>query len=364
MEQYAGLESTISHVARVLSGVEALHEEIKTGTDFTVDAKYADEVLKLHEIDLPSLVGTEGFIDGLKLVAKKGYEWIKQILKAIRDFFFGIRGKRVDEAIARLPETIKSANENTVFKEAEKRAEGKATTAQENILTLQEFTGKGDTEGASEKEVRDLARRLSLEERKFISDELAAVTKDPEIRQKVIHSLDQTATRIYERAESKLESAVDGFSRIAKIDPEGRSLKALGVNDFVSIIKDTKEILKGVQGVNLNNLGDVSSKVIKARNETYKLLQKVTKALEAANDQVDKDPESELAPILSRMVSIVGVITDISVMYDNVILTMDGGLNTGIKKATDNVVKEAIKAAREKMGDSVSAAVNNLNAAF
>ncbi len=86
----------LEHVLSTLNGFESL----SSGDLESPDSVYTKTVLKLNGVDFKHRAGTEGFMSSVKAGAQKVYEMIKNFIKAIRDFFRGVFGKKVDQAVS------------------------------------------------------------------------------------------------------------------------------------------------------------------------------------------------------------------------------------------------------------------------
>ncbi|UIS24964.1 hypothetical protein PQC65_gp026 [Aeromonas phage pAEv1810] len=95
----------LEHIYTTLTGFESL----SNGDLESPDSVYAKTVLKLNGVDFKHRAGTESFMSTVKAGAQKVYEMIKNFIKAIRDFFKGMFGKKVDQAVSNtIPETEKA----------------------------------------------------------------------------------------------------------------------------------------------------------------------------------------------------------------------------------------------------------------
>lgn len=95
----------LEHVLSTLTGFESL----SSGDLTSPDSIYAKTVLKLNGVDFKGREGSESFMSSVKAGAVKVYEMIKNFIKAIRDFFKGMFGKKVDQAVSiAVPEAEKS----------------------------------------------------------------------------------------------------------------------------------------------------------------------------------------------------------------------------------------------------------------
>lgn len=78
--------SDVEHVMTMMSGCESL----LNGDPKSADASYAFTVLKLHATDAGFIAGQEGFMDAIKKGASASVEWVKKLIRAIRDYLKGI----------------------------------------------------------------------------------------------------------------------------------------------------------------------------------------------------------------------------------------------------------------------------------
>lgn len=101
----------LEHVLDTLTGFESL----RSGDLTSPDSIYAKTVLKLNGVDFNGRAGSEGFGNFLKDGAVKVYEMVKNFIKAIRDFFKGLFGKKVDSGVSNAAKSVeKSVAELTV----------------------------------------------------------------------------------------------------------------------------------------------------------------------------------------------------------------------------------------------------------
>lgn len=85
----------MDHAINMINGFEALSLR-----DFdNLDAHYANTVLKLNDCDLNAIAGQEGFLSALKAGGKKLIEMIWNLLKKVKEFFFGSYGSKADKVV-------------------------------------------------------------------------------------------------------------------------------------------------------------------------------------------------------------------------------------------------------------------------
>lgn len=84
----------IGHAVRIMSGFESYMDNVDNK-----DRIYAKTCLRLNGLDLNKVSGNEGFMDNIKAGGKKMIEMIMNLLRQIRDVFFGPAGSKKDKEI-------------------------------------------------------------------------------------------------------------------------------------------------------------------------------------------------------------------------------------------------------------------------
>lgn len=84
----------IGHAVRIMSGFESYMDNVDDK-----DRVYAKTCLRLNGLDLNKVSGNEGFMDNIKAGGKKMIEMIMNLLRQIRDVFFGATGSKKDKEI-------------------------------------------------------------------------------------------------------------------------------------------------------------------------------------------------------------------------------------------------------------------------
>ncbi|WNV45837.1 hypothetical protein [Aeromonas phage AerS_266] len=93
----------MDHAFDVLSGFESICNK-----DFkTINAKYTQSVLRLNGCDLAAIAGQEGLGSAIKAGAKKVVEMIWNLIKGIKEFFFGSKSKIKDVQIKEIEKETK-----------------------------------------------------------------------------------------------------------------------------------------------------------------------------------------------------------------------------------------------------------------
>lgn len=84
----------IGHAVRIMSGFESYMDNVDDK-----DRIYAKTCLRLNGLDVDKVSGNEGFLDNIKAGGKKMVEMIMNLLRQIRDVFFGAAGSKKDKEI-------------------------------------------------------------------------------------------------------------------------------------------------------------------------------------------------------------------------------------------------------------------------
>lgn len=106
------------HNLQLIYGFESFLENPSENTPSSI---YLKSALTLHGVTFDAIEGTEGWVDQLKAVGRRFYEFILSIIRAIRNFLFGPKGSKDDKKIAqavtaldvsarKLPDLIKNAD--------------------------------------------------------------------------------------------------------------------------------------------------------------------------------------------------------------------------------------------------------------
>jgi len=79
----------VEHEAELLNGYVDLVDSNGDAELKTPEAIYTETVLKLDGDTYGIVDGQEGFLDNIKRGSTKVYEWIKSLIRAIKDWLFG-----------------------------------------------------------------------------------------------------------------------------------------------------------------------------------------------------------------------------------------------------------------------------------
>lgn len=92
----------IEHVVTCMAGFESYMSGQDNG-----DVAYAMTCMRLNGLDVKSVAGNEGFFTAIKEGGKKLYEMIVNLLRGIKNFFFGSSGSKRDSAVTKGKDEVK-----------------------------------------------------------------------------------------------------------------------------------------------------------------------------------------------------------------------------------------------------------------
>lgn len=185
--------SDVEHCASMISGCESL----RVGNVKDPNAVYAFTVLKLHAGDAGFIAGQEGFLDSIKKGAGKFLEWVKKLIRAIKDYLKGIT--KDDRArITELEKIIKETKfENADLKVTPSLFTGDLSRLKDKLQGLETVDGLPSVEDLEE-ETEKFADTLDK------SDYSALLTKAFALRDKFVIAIEKY-NKFVESETSKLK---------------------------------------------------------------------------------------------------------------------------------------------------------------
>lgn len=340
---FESLNSEFEHTCAITNGLAELAKEQVGDNELSGDAVYADTVLKLHDIDLIEVEGQEGFLDSVKKGSQKVYEWIKSLLRAIKDWINGATARE--------------------FTKAKQSLEGDVVNRQVKKLATKGIDGLA-TDGSNHEVIR-IIRRLGSADKGIINQKIkeVALSDEAEARHEEIQS--ETMERIAGTVKRQL-AGIDGhIKEIKRIDPNGETLKALNTStEAVEKAAKLTRLDAGFTGTKISQLTTVTRDLIDAAGDIQSVLASATVALDKMNE-ADKDTTDEgKRRSLSRAVSVVKELSSIAARYRDAVITLDSQLQIGEKKTSKAIVKEAIKLAKEEVSEDAATYLRQLNDTF
>lgn len=321
-EHLSGMES-ISHefdnTFNLAAGMEAIALAGAAESYDGFEANYAHTVLTLNDIDVS---GQEGFLDGIKKGARKVYEWIRDLIKSIRAWFTGSSKADYEKAKKEITEDLELVKRVKELKE-------KGVDA---------YIKHDPDEG-----IVRIIKRMPPDVKKAVNEEIKQVdipnvTTPEELNESI------RGTVINDIA-AKVASRINGIERhvaeIKRIDPNGETLKSLGINpDMNVIVNNTKNKEALFSREDQKRFVKATNSLITASDAAQKELAAATVALDRMNEA--GKGHDEQAHQLSRAVAVVRELTDIAAGYRDMIITISSQLNMGYKHAATKIVRDAI----------------------
>lgn len=341
----AGFESLMSdftHVQKVLTGVEDLHEEINFDGPLGDEVEYATTVLKLNDIDLPELAGQEGFMDQIKRAGTKAKEFIKQLIIAIRNYF------KPKEADVKQVETLlrsmrKRANGEKLLDDAVQLA----TTG--NVVDLASFS----KERASK--IRDNVRRLTPEERTAVQQAADQVGSNADIQDKVVMVNDNVRLRVNGVINRFTKTIQTALNEISRIDPTGESQSLIKINHLERIRKMVESLASNSDNTstdieaNINALCDLRGQLSAQKDVATKELDHMA----SRGDQEER--------VLNRATSVLQELVKAVEAACNAVLSVDSAIRKTESEVVDKITREIFRRAASSLGEEVGNSLTELN---
>ncbi|QGH72070.1 putative virion structural protein [Klebsiella phage N1M2] len=327
---FESLESEFEHTCAITNGLAELAKESVGDNELSGDAVYADTVLKLHGIDLVEVEGQESFLDNVKKGGQKVYEWIKNLLRAIRDWINGDTARQ--------------------FTKAKKSLEGDVVNRQVKQLATKGIDGLA-TDGSNHEIIR-IIRRLSSSDKMIINQKIkeVALTDEAEARHEEIQS--ETIERISGTVKRQLAGVAGHIKEIKRIDPNGETLTSL--NTSIEAIEKAAKVDRleaDFTGTKVSNLTMATRDLIDAAGDMQSILASATVALDKLNEANKDTVDEGKRRSLSRAVAVDKELGAIAARYRDAVITLDSQLQIGEKKTSKAIVKDAIKLAKEEVSE-------------
>lgn len=344
LSQIAGLEA-LSHeftqVYNLTRGMEALHEEIDYTDNPIPEVIYAKTVLELNNIELTDVVGSEGFLDGIKKGAKKVYEWIKDLIRAIRNWFTGGSKKE--------------------YEEAKKELTGADIALINQVKKLKERGIDAYIEHDKDNSEYRIIKRIPAGDKAKINEEINKVEIEGVNSPKDIFAKieSEIITEIASKVGHRLKALNSKVEEIRRIDPDGTTLESLGLDGRWNFITDAARNADSKFIVNGNGLFTKKiESLVHASDEAQNELAKATAALDKMNEAAKGHDEKSHQ--LSRAVAVLRLLTDIAGIWRDTVISVNSQTQKAVKGMTDGIVKEALNKAKESTDEATTAYINEM----
>lgn len=328
---FESLESEFEHTCAITNGIAELAQGMTKEDEIVGDALYADTVLKLHDIDLVEVDGQENFLDSIKRGSAKAYEWIKNLIKTIREWIIGKTSRDYSEA-------KKSLETPDIIDTQVKKLAAKGIDAY--------------VEHDVDNGVVRIVKRLSAADKSVVNQKikLVALSDEAEARHEEIQS--ETMDRITTAVRRQLVGIGKHIDEIKRIDPNGETLATLFTTiDSVEKAASLDKLDKMFTGTQVSELSTASRALIKSAGDIQAILSSATVSLDKLNEANKDVVEEGSRRTLSRAVSVVKELSAIAARYRDAVITLDSQLQMGEKKTSKAIVREAIIRAKDEVSE-------------
>ncbi|EBY9763905.1 hypothetical protein D5W64_12400 [Salmonella enterica subsp. enterica serovar Saintpaul] len=350
-EDFKELNNELVSVCSLTNGMNELAFREDVTAELTPDAVYANTVLVLNDVDLPSLAGQEGFWDGVKKGATKVYEWIKQLIRTFRDWFNGKSKREYEEAKKNLSKDGVDIEDKVV--ELAK------------VFVMQSSSVNVPKESAIPK-TAPIMRRLDSTDVKTIVTKF----KEEMVAKEDSGAISDAANEAYAAIISKLSNGVNQIANqideLKRIDGTAETQKLLGLSvDFNAdwLMFDSMKNWKAGDNA-VKDLEAVSKSLVLASENAQKASAQAAVTVERMNEKAKGDPDSEVQSKLARAVSVMKVVTEIAARYRDLVITMDSATLRAASKIVDvsivRAIMDSVKDVSDRSAEYMEKAMNDI----
>ncbi|QYN80125.1 hypothetical protein PQD71_gp201 [Kosakonia phage Kc263] len=337
MEQSFAQLAGCEHEVEMLTGFDELAECVENGLELTPSAKYTDSVLKLHAADEGmSVAGQEGFLDSIKRGAIKVYEWIKALIKAIKEWLFGPKKKEYDEA------------KKVIEKDGDL------------VEEVRKLGGKGIDGVIHQDKVKLLTKQLPSDVKVGIDTAIKEEARNPTFLETLKNVRSDLVDQLTTISLRQLDMIGNAITEIKRLDPNGESLKKLEISPIYRSADELQESIDKVRTimgrVKDDGLPKMIKEIIVITDNVYISMIEGTSALSKLNERAKGNEAEERG--LSRTATVLNHVGTISNALRNLVITIDSQLEKAISVAKNDLVKNAMRNAKE---ESWAASVDYIN---
>lgn len=330
IESYNELNSEFDNTCSITNGMVELVESINKETEMTPNACFANTVLVLDDVDLPSLAGQESFWDGVKKGTTKVYEWIKQLIKTFREWFNGKSKRQYDEASKRVEKD---------FGDTEKVME-----AAIKIIMTDAPRPVKDVTPAVQPKYTAMLRRLDGPDAVKVKEKFKEVILEAEEAGKIDKSLDEAFEAIYSKVKNSLSAIATQIKELDRIDETREASKSIGVStSFSSDISTIDSFIANTTTLSSDKrLKGLAKSIVTNANIAQTMSARAAVEVEKMNNKAMGNPDQGVQSKLSRAVSVMKIVTEIAARYRDLVIDMDTAMLRAGGKIADTALRNAL----------------------
>lgn len=337
-QELAGIE----HLGDMLVGYGELVESTDSYDNPSANGHYAHGVLQMDSTT--RLSGMESFLDSVKRGADKVYEWIKQLIKTIKEWLFGKSKKDIEVAKKALPEKVKYFDDldKNIVKDSIK---GK-------LLTVDFSSTPAAADTSWIVDLPSILKKLEVTDKKTLENELAATAKKPEVVEKIEEIQDDTIEKMAGVLSKRLGTIREKEMEIDKLD-QGRNARRgiLGLTDLQTNAPDEFGQLQfSLKEANKHALPNIVRDLIDISNILDTGLLTGTDNLNKYVQNNHEDTPKEKA-FISRAGAVLKIYGEITAAIRDYILLFDKEITKAIGTAWDYYVKKSLEEAKKSMSE-------------
>lgn len=322
------------HEAELLNGYVDLVDSNGDKELKTPEAIYTETVLKLDGETYGIVDGQEGFLDNIKRGATKVYEWIKALIKSIKEWLFG---KPKQEVAKVEKEFVNVATElDAIMAEPEKVIQGEVISTVMNSHIAEPVKHN----------VKRSLSRVPAEDRKIINETVVGIPGYTEKSEKIISEMAGRLT-------TRLDSVANNVTEIERIDPERKISKELDIDKFLivysKVVGGSKVFL---DHANTKTIAVAAERIVKIAKEFDTALAHATNNLEKMNNKGPFAIENEESRQVARAGSIVKELGEATNKMRDLVMTLDSQLIKAVVQMETTTLMERIGEAMKQTSDA------------
>ncbi|QZA70719.1 hypothetical protein AH04_246 [Erwinia phage AH04] len=313
MERSFAVVAGFEHEAELLVGLDDLRDITDHTAPKTSEAVYTETVLKLDGGTYDIIDGQEGFLDNIKRGASKVYEWIKSIIKAIKEWLFGKPRREVIEVQRSITKTSIDLD----------KLIDHPTEMSLPEVTIEKSIEESKIQVAQRIKALNAIKKVQNEDRKIINETVIehAPLVEHDRSEKLINEMGVKLT-------SRLDSVAKNIEEIERVDPEQIISKELGIDKFLILYSKTgisgSKVLLSFADTKTINLA--AERIVKIAREFDTALVEATKRLEKMNSEGPFGVEDERSRQVSRAAKVVVELGNAANKMRDLVLTLDSQL--------------------------------------